>query len=67
VIGKNGIKPDSLKVLAVKEFPRSQTKNIKQFLGLAEYYRRFIPNFTKIAKLLMNLLKKNEKFIWNGT
>jgi len=66
VIGKDGIKLDSSKVLAVKEFPRPRTnKNIKQFLGLADYYRRFIPNLSKIAKPLTNLLKKDETFVWN--
>jgi len=68
VIGKDGVKlfneVDPLKVLAVKEFPRPRTsKNIKQFLGLAGYYRWFIPNFSKIAKSLTNLLKKYEKFV----
>jgi len=58
VIGKDGVKSDSLKILAVKEFPRSRTsKNIKQFLGLAKYYR-FILNFPKITKSLRKLLKK---------
>jgi hypothetical protein len=35
------------------------------FLGLAGYYCRFIPNFSKIAKPIINLLKKDEKFVWN--
>jgi hypothetical protein len=53
------VKPDPQKILAVKEFPRPQnSKNIKQFLGLAGYYRRFIPNFSKTAKPLTNLLKR---------
>jgi len=64
MIGKDGVK--SLKVLAVKKFSRLRTsKNIKQFLGLAGYYRRFISNFTKIAKLLKNMLKKDKIFVWN--
>jgi hypothetical protein len=32
---------------------------------MAGYYRRFIPNFSKIAKPITNLLKKDEKFVWN--
>ena len=39
-------------------------KNIKQFLGLVEYYRRFISDFSKIAKPLTELLKKSEPFKW---
>jgi len=72
VIGKDRhrIKADLLKIIAVKEFPRPRTsKNIKQFLELAGYCtgynRQFIPNFSKIAKLLTNLLKKDETFVWN--
>ena len=41
------------------------TKKLKGFLGLAGYYRRFIPSFSKIAKPLTNLLKNNTLFIWN--
>ena len=37
---------------------------IRSFLGLAGYYRRFIENFSKIAKPMMKLLKKDTKFKW---
>jgi len=58
-------KPDPKKVEAVREFPRpTNQKNIKQFLGRAGYYRRFIPNFSKIAKSLTGLLKKEAAFVW---
>jgi len=67
VIGKKGAKSDPLKDLAVKEFPRPWiSKIIKQFLGFAGCYRRFIPNFFENAKPL-NFLKKNETFVWNET
>ncbi|XP_051156206.1 uncharacterized protein LOC127278513 [Leptopilina boulardi] len=67
IISENGVKPDPKKVDAVQNFPRPKTqKNIKQFLGLAGYYRRFIPNFAKIAKPMTNLLRKNVKFDWNS-
>jgi hypothetical protein len=38
---------------------------LKSFLGLAGYYRRFLPNFSRIAKTLTELLKKNTPYMWN--
>jgi hypothetical protein len=38
--------------------------DIHSFLGLARYYRRFIDNFSKIAKPMTNLLKKTNDFKW---
>jgi len=66
IISDKGVKPDPEKVRAVKEFPRPRhAKNIKQFLSLAGYYRRFIPNFSKLAHPLTELLKKDKEFNWN--
>jgi hypothetical protein len=39
---------------------------VRSFLGLAGYYHRFILNFSKIAKPITDLLKKEEKFVWNA-
>ncbi|XP_043488078.1 uncharacterized protein LOC122515007 [Polistes fuscatus] len=68
IIGENGVKPDPKKLKAVKEFPRpNNIKSIRQFLGLAGYYRRFIPAFSKVAKPLTDLLKKEALFRWEST
>ncbi|XP_057329925.1 uncharacterized protein LOC130670528 [Microplitis mediator] len=65
IISAEGVRPDPAKVTAVKNFPRPRTqKNIRQFLGLAGYYRRFIHRFSQIAKPLTNLLKKSMTFEW---
>ena len=67
VISEDGVKPDPNKIEAVSKFPQPKgRKNIKQFLGLAGYYRRFIPGFALIAKPLNNLLKKNIPFFWTS-
>lgn len=65
VIGETGVKPDPKKIQAMKDLPRpSNVKGIKQFLGLAGYYRCFIPGFSKLAKPLTGLLKKEIPFEW---
>jgi transposase InsO family protein len=53
-------------VRVVKEYPiPSTTRQLKGFLGLAGYYRRFILNFSKTAKPLTELLKRNRTFMWD--
>jgi hypothetical protein len=67
IITENGVKPDPNKTSAVENFPIPKNKkNIKQLLGLTGYYRRFISNFSKIAKPLTDLLRKDAEFIWTG-
>jgi len=52
------------KVVGVLEWPRPKTvKEVQKFLGLANYYRQFVKDFAKIAKLMHKLVSKNE----NGT
>jgi hypothetical protein len=65
IIGHTGVRPDEKRIAAVKNFPEPKTtRELKGFLGLAGYYRRFIPNFSKIAKALTELLK-DTPYIWN--
>lgn len=65
VISDSNVQPNPDKIKAVAEFPLPKNqKQIKQFLGLAGYYRKFIQNFAAIAKPLTVLLKKDEKFNW---
>jgi len=66
-ISSEGIFMDPKKISSVLEWPTpTNVKEVQSFLGLANYYRRFIPNFAVIARPLNNLLKKNTKFIWNN-
>lgn len=62
VITPEGIKPNPKKILAIQNFPIPKTvKEIKSFLGLLGYYRRFIKNFAKLTKPFTQCLKKGEK------
>lgn len=66
LISEKGIKPDPDKVKAVNNFPVPKTvKDVKSFLGLCSYYRRFIRNFCFRAKPLQDLLKGDKKFSWD--
>jgi hypothetical protein len=66
IITPTGVRPDEKKVKAVKDFPEPRnTRQLKGFLGLAGYYRKFIPNFGKIAKPLTELLRKNVPYVWD--
>jgi hypothetical protein len=66
VISTEGIAVDSSKIQEVLDWksPKSVTQ-IRSFLGLAGYYHRFIPNFSKIAKPMTQLLEKEVKFKWS--
>ncbi|GJV28848.1 putative reverse transcriptase domain-containing protein [Tanacetum coccineum] len=66
VIDSQGIHMDPAKIKSVKDWasPKSATE-IRQFLGLAGYYRRFIEGFSKIAKPMTKLTQKKIKFEWS--
>ena len=67
LINKDGIKVDPMKVEAVMKWdsPKNPTE-IRSFLGLAGYYRRFIQDFSKIATPLTQLTKKTVEFKWGS-
>ncbi|GJW50972.1 putative reverse transcriptase domain-containing protein [Tanacetum coccineum] len=63
-IDSQGIHVDPAKIKAVKDWASPTTPTeVRQFLGLAGYYRRFIKVFSKIAKSLTELTQKNKKYI----
>ena len=65
VVSKDGIQVDPKKIEVVVEWPRPTiVTEIRSFLGLAGYCRRFVKDFSKITAPLTRLTQKNIKFIW---
>ncbi|GJY02542.1 putative reverse transcriptase domain-containing protein [Tanacetum coccineum] len=65
LIDSQGLHVDPAKIEAVKNWTSPTTPTeVRQFLGLAGYYQRFIEGFSKIAKPLTKLTQKNKKYIW---
>jgi hypothetical protein len=65
-ISQDGISVDPEKVQEVMDWkPPTTMRQIRSFLGLAGYYRRFIPDFSRIAKPMTELLKKGVKYEWS--
>ena len=65
IVSANGITPDPQKVTAVLHFPQpTEAKPLRQFLGLTNYYRKFIHNYASIAEPLHQALKGHKKFQW---
>ena len=65
IVSKNGISVDPSKVEAVQNWPRpTSVKEIRSFLGLAGYYRRFVKDCSKLASPLTRLTQKRVEFKW---
>ena len=65
VIRLEGIKMEKKKVKGVLEWPTPKcVKDVQKFLGLANYYRRFIEGFTTVARPLHDMVKKDKKWEW---
>jgi transposase InsO family protein len=66
IISRDGIKMDPKKVAAVEDWESPNgVRDVRAFLGFANFYRRFIRHFSKIVQPLVGLTKKNAKFDWN--
>ena len=60
VVGHGEVRPEQCKVQVVQTFPTPQTKQqVRAFLGLTGYYRKFVPHFSTLAAPLTDLIKKN--------
>lgn len=66
VLTAEGLKPDPAKVMAIEKYPQPKTTTeLKCYLGMVGYYRRFLSNFSKIAKPLHDLLKTGVPYVWD--
>ena len=66
IISEKGIEVDKAKVELIVKLPSPTTvKGVRQFLGHAGFYRRFIKDFSNLSKPLCELLAKDAKFVWD--
>lgn len=65
IISVDGVATDPKSIEAVRNWPTpANAQDVRKFLGLAGYYRKFVQNFGLISRVLNDLLKKNEIFVW---
>lgn len=66
LVSGNGIRPDPIKIQAIKQWPTPKTvKEIQRFLGFCAFYHRFLANLSETATPLYHLLKKENAFHWS--
>ena len=64
VISAHGVKPDPEKMRAIRELsPPENVRDVRSLLGVCGFYKNVVQNFSKIAKPLTELTKKNRSFI----
>ena len=65
IVSKDGVRMDPDKIKAIQEWPELKSvHDIRSFLGLCSYYRRFVKWFVVVAGPLHDLTKKNVQFMW---
>ncbi|XP_056694933.1 uncharacterized protein [Spinacia oleracea] len=66
IISDKGVSVDPEKIKAIVEWPRpTNVPEVRSFMGLAGYYRRFVQDFSKVALPITRLVRKNTKFEWS--
>lgn len=65
-IDENGVSTNPEKVECIRNFPRPETlTGVQSFLGMANYFRRYVQNYARIARPLHDLCKKDIPFVWS--
>jgi len=65
IIGSDGIEMEKEKIERVLSWPKPKNiKDVRKFLGLANYYRRFIKNFARVVRPMNVLTEKDMKWQW---
>jgi len=66
-VSGEGVATDPSKIEAVRDWPTpTNLRQCRTFIGLCQYYRRFVPNFSAIAAPLYALTKKGAQFVWSA-
>ena len=66
IVGNNSIKPDKEKTKAIEDWEQPKnSKEVMAFVGLANFYRKFVNNFSKRTLPLTNIMGKNKEFKWD--
>jgi len=66
VISKDGISVDTDKIKMIIEWPiPKDVSDVRSFMGITGYYRKFIEGFSRIANPITSLQKKGKKFVWD--
>ena len=66
LVNRDGFKPDPDKIAPIMEYPAPKNlKQLRRFLGMASWYRKFLPDFATIADPLTHLTKRGVAFIWS--
>ena len=67
MVSAAGVRPDLSKIEAVSNFPVPQEfHQLRKFLRLANYYRRFVKSYSEIAELLHQLTRKTKGYLWTS-
>jgi hypothetical protein len=66
-LSAKGIRPGQAKTIAIRDYPRpTNVHEVRQFIGLTSYFRKFIRGFATLAKPLTTLTKQNVPFVWGA-